>query len=226
MDLRMDQIVEDARSVKKDIIVVNRGGRMFEDYLTPEQHGIPDVPVNEPWELCMTMGDHWSFEKNDTYKSTPEILQILLTVVARGGNLLLNIGPKSDGTFHETPMSRLQELGEWMKVNSEAIHDTIPVAPYNFETMISPTESQQYYLTRKDRAIYVTLFAKSLPNRLLMPFITEEGLEGLSIRIKHAELLGSSVALLPVFLDKTLVIHLPKYLHPPCKHAFTFKLTE
>jgi alpha-L-fucosidase len=95
------------------------------DFGTPEQK-IPATGLpGEDWESCITMNDHWGYNKYDNnFKSTKEIIQMLADIASKGGNLLLNIGPTSEGLFPQTSIERLKEIGEWMKVNSEAIYGT------------------------------------------------------------------------------------------------------
>jgi alpha-L-fucosidase len=79
----------------------------------------------------MPMARSWSFVPNDTYKSSRVLIQMLVDVVAKGGNLLLNIGPGPDGAWHDAAYDRLAALGAWMKDNSAAIYGTRPMAPYS-----------------------------------------------------------------------------------------------
>lgn len=97
------------------------------DFGTPEQEipatGLPGVD----WESCMTMNDHWGYNKADkNFKSTEDLLQKLADIASKGGNFLLNIGPKADGTFPQESIDRLREIGDWMKLNSDAIYGTSP----------------------------------------------------------------------------------------------------
>jgi len=96
------------------------------DYMTPEQE-IPDaVDKGIDWETCMTMNDRWGYNMRDkNFKSTTDLLRKLSDIVSKGGNFLLNIGPKPDGTFPEESIQRLSEIGDWMDVNGEAIHGTV-----------------------------------------------------------------------------------------------------
>jgi alpha-L-fucosidase len=96
------------------------------DTRTPEQ-AVPerDAVDGQNWETCMTMSGSWGFKKNDSgWKSSSALIRNLVKIAARGGNYLLNIGPKSDGTFPEESVQRLKEIGLWMKVNNEAIYGT------------------------------------------------------------------------------------------------------
>lgn len=96
------------------------------DTNTPEQ-GIPDrdAVAGQNWETCMTMNNSWGYKSFDkSWKSSKILIQNLIKIAARGGNYLLNIGPKPDGTFPEECIQRLQDIGHWMKTNGESIYDT------------------------------------------------------------------------------------------------------
>ena len=99
------------------------------DHETPEQ-SIPGVPATgyadgHDWETCMTMNDNWGYSKHDTEWKTPaDVIRKLIDIVSKGGNFLLNVGPKADGTFPEQSSYILSELHNYMQVNAEAIHGT------------------------------------------------------------------------------------------------------
>jgi alpha-L-fucosidase len=130
-DIDMDKLVSIARSGNPDLIVVDRsvGGR-YENYRTPEKE-VPDSLLSYPWETCMTMGDSWSFVPNDNYKSTTQLIHILCDVVAKGGNLLLNVGPDAQGRLPVEALSRMKEMGAWLDINGKAIYSTRPLYPYS-----------------------------------------------------------------------------------------------
>lgn len=102
------------------------------DFGTPEQE-IPSVRTNgADWEACITMNDNWGYNAHDReFKSSGELLRLLVEVVSRGGNLLLNVGPDADGAIPAECVERLQAVGRWMRVNGEAISGTsaTPVDP-------------------------------------------------------------------------------------------------
>ncbi len=123
-DIRMGEIVQKARAKQPGLIVVDRAvPGQYQNYLTPEQH-IPDEGLPYPWETCMTMAGSWSYVPGDRYKPTDELIEKLVDIVSKGGNFLLNIGPGPDGEFDPVAYDRLREIGEWMKVNGEAVYGT------------------------------------------------------------------------------------------------------
>jgi alpha-L-fucosidase len=112
--------------LKPGIIHNNRlGGGFRGDTETPEQH-IPATGFKDrDWETCMTMNKTWGYKSYDhRWKSTEVLLRNLVDIVSKGGNYLLNIGPKKDGTIPEASIERLEEFGVWMKRNGEAIYGT------------------------------------------------------------------------------------------------------
>ena len=96
------------------------------DYKTPEQR-IPKLEEldGKDWETCMTMNGTWGFKSYDhNWKSTETLIRNLIDIASKGGNYLLNIGPKADGTIPDESIERLKQVGNWMKVNGESIYGT------------------------------------------------------------------------------------------------------
>ena len=132
------ELYDYVRSLEPNIIINNRVGvgrsgmEGFSkdesspgDFGTPEQEipakGLPGIS----WESCMTMNDHWGFNANDlNFKPTRELLRNLAEIASKGGNFLLNVGPTAEGAIPGASADRLREMGEWMKVNAEAITGT------------------------------------------------------------------------------------------------------
>ncbi|MBE0592159.1 MAG: alpha-L-fucosidase, partial [Gemmatimonadales bacterium] len=123
-DIDMPRLVAEARAKQPGLIVVDRAvPGPYQNYLTPEAR-VPDQAILDPWEVPMPMATSWSYVPNDTYKSPRQLVQMLIDVVAKGGNLLLNIGPGPDGTWHEAAYDRLAALGAWLRVTGQAIYAT------------------------------------------------------------------------------------------------------
>jgi alpha-L-fucosidase len=96
------------------------------DFKTPEQR-IPDLSEldGKDWETCMTMNGTWGYKSyDDKWKSAETMIRNLLDIASKGGNYLLNVGPKADGTFPAESIERLKAVGAWMKVNGEAVYGT------------------------------------------------------------------------------------------------------
>ena len=93
---------------------------------TPEQN-IPTQPLAGPWESCFTLGTQWQFKPtNEKYKSGGQLIEMLIDIRAKGGNLLINMGPEPSGRIPFEQERRFRELGLWMFVNREAIHGIRP----------------------------------------------------------------------------------------------------
>lgn len=102
-------------------IVVTRGA-----IETPEQF-VPGMPLEGAWESCITMGTQWQYKPtNDVYKSGGELISLLIETRAKGGNLLLNIGPKPDGEIPIEQEERLREVALWMFINGKSIYGVRP----------------------------------------------------------------------------------------------------
>jgi alpha-L-fucosidase len=123
-DIDMPRIASMARKAQPGLLIVDRTVHgTFENYQTPEQR-VPPTKLDYPWESCMTLGNNWGYVPGDRLKSTAKVIHSLIEIVAKGGNLLLGIGPKPDGTLDTTVVQRLEEVGAWMDKNGEAIYNT------------------------------------------------------------------------------------------------------
>ncbi len=163
----------------QDVIINSRlQGRG--DYDTPEQ-GPPVVrPAAPYWELCYTMNDSWGFQHKDTnYKSPQQLLDIFVDCVSQGGNLLLDIGPKADGTIPNEQIKILKTFGNWIGKNQEAIYGTRKGIAYDHfygATSLSKDSTKLY------------LFIKGNPNEQIM-------LKGIVNDIKSVKVLGNNTEL-------------------------------
>jgi alpha-L-fucosidase len=214
------------RSLQPKIIVNNRvgkaragmegmdqGAERVGDYGTPEQE-IPPTGFGPgvDWESCMTMNNHWGYNKDDQHwKSTTTLVRNLIDCSSKGGNYLLNVGPTSEGLFPEASVERLAGIGRWMKVNHAAIYGTTASPfkrlPWGRCTTKTTTSGTTLYLHvfdwpgdgkllvpgLKSRPVAAYLLADS--NRKdLGPESTEEGLE-LKVPAEVPDKISSTVVL-------------------------------
>ncbi len=114
-------------------VIVNSRINGYGDYATPE-NGVPIYkPAENNWELCMTINDSWGYQPTDKeYKSPNQVIRILADCIGMGGNLLLDIGPKPDGTIPDKQVKVLKELGRWTKKHKEAIYGTTAGIPKEY----------------------------------------------------------------------------------------------
>jgi len=176
-DIRMDELVEKAREKQPGLIVVDRAvpGKN-QNYLTPENR-VPEAALSYPWESCIIAGGGWSWVPNAKYMSGRQAIHLLVDIVAKGGNLLLNIAPGPDGTWHDSAYELLNEMGNWLKVNGEAIYETRAIAPYK--------ENNICFTSKKDGTIYAIYLAKegeeSLPQKIELTSLCPEKGSNVSI---------------------------------------------
>ncbi|MDN5285571.1 MAG: alpha-L-fucosidase [Mucilaginibacter sp.] len=159
-DIDMPKIAAMGRQKQPGLIVVDRTvSGQYENYTTPEQE-IPEVPLDHPWESCITMGNSWSYVPGDHYKSVQQIVQLLVKIVSRGGNLLMNIGPGPDGDWDPVAYQRLQGISAWMKINGEGIYNSKSVAPYS-------TDNIYYTKAKNEKTIYAFMLSDN--DKVVLP---------------------------------------------------------
>ena len=111
------------KKIHPNILVNSRNGAQG-DSITPEGH-IPYPGYQKPWEACATLNKHWGYHVGDNDWKTPkEVIEMLAKCSAGGGNLLLNIGPKADGSIPGKAIQIMDKVGSWLQMNGEAIFDT------------------------------------------------------------------------------------------------------
>ena len=170
------------------------------DTQTPEQK-IPtrDEMKGKDWETCMTMNGTWGYKSYDhDWKSSKTLIRNLIDIASKGGNYLLNVGPKSDGTFPEESIERLKDIGKWMKVNGEAI----------YATKASPLDSLPWgRCTMKENgdntSLYLFVFDWPTDGKLHVP--------GLKDKIISSKLLMNGETLSVDKGDGGVIINVPSY---------------
>jgi alpha-L-fucosidase len=183
------------------------------DYKTPEQR-IPDLKEldGKDWETCMTMNETWGYKSYaDKWKSSETMIRNLIDIASKGGNYLLNVGPKADGEFPIQSIESLKAIGAWMKVNGESIYATkaSPLAPLPWGRC-----------TRKEKngntTLYLSVFEWPKDGHLVVP--------GLKNKITSAKLLADGKAVKTKTDEMGLVITLPEKASDPVATVIKLEL--
>lgn len=201
-DIDMKRIASMARTHQPGLLIVDRTvPGEYENYTTPEQE-VPAAPLSYPWETCMTMGGSWSYVPGDKYKSAQQLIYLLVRIVSRGGNFLLNVGPGPDGDWDPVVYERMKELGSWMKINGEGIYNSKPMAPYSSDNI--------YYTQSKDESTFYAFYLSGsdklmLPGQILLKDIeVKDGsvisVLGYSSRLKWKAENGNTLIYIPATL--------------------------
>ena len=158
-DLDMPELARIARTNQPGIIIVDRTIHgPYENYQTPERT-IPEKQLNFPWESCITLSDDWGWVPRPRFKSPEKVIETLVEIVAKGGNLVLGVGPTPEGLIEPEAVSRLKKIGQWLSVNGKAIYNTTITSHYN-EGNIWFTQSKD---GQKHYAIYLLNEGQTLP---------------------------------------------------------------
>ena len=136
------------KQIDNKVIINNRLGKNAHDqmeaetvgdFATPEQK-IGQINMNDPWESCITICKQWSWKPNDEMKSLTQCIRTLSKTAGGNGNLLLNVGPMPDGRIEKRQTERLDEIGNWLQKNGDAIYGT-KGGPYKPDSTFSSTRS-------------------------------------------------------------------------------------
>ena len=131
-DVNLDKLLAKVRtSTQPGLISVDRTIRgKNENYQTPER-SIPEKQLNNPWESCITLSNDWGWVPNAPYKSPTKVIGLLAEITAKGGCLLLGVGPTPQGIIEDAAAERLHTIGEWLRTNGKAIYNTRITPVYN-----------------------------------------------------------------------------------------------
>lgn len=152
MDMTEDQsreCIETVKSVQPDCIISGRIGNQLGDYMTTGDNYIPRLPYEGDWEVPATLNNTWGYSRHDqNWKNPEDIIKLLVKINSRGGNYLLNIGPDGDGRIPEESVKVLDEVGKYVRENSEAIYATerTPIYPYELEWAEFTSRKNRLYI--------------------------------------------------------------------------------
>jgi alpha-L-fucosidase len=215
-DIRMDDLVKKVREKQPGIIVVDRAvyGKN-QNYLTPENR-VPDKTLPYPWESCIISGGGWSYTPDAKYLTAREGIQMLVDIVAKGGNLLLNVAPGPDGDWQPGAYDLLKQFGAWLKINGEAIYNSKPIEPFKEKNICMTRQANGnvyfLYMTDKDE--------KSMPAEMIVS--SHQPVRGATV-----QLLGDKGNLKWEKAGNGFKVFIPEKLrnNPPCEGVWTIKVS-
>lgn len=228
-----EDLLQFIRKLQPDCIVNNRIGNGLGDYKVSEQE-ISATANLSPWEACITMSKGWGYNRHDNAWKSPELLvRQLVEIVSKGGNLLLNVAPKGDGSLPHEAIDRLAAFGKWMTINNEALYGTKPwdvtseqvsaktlggaIAIDVDNDATSKVIIPDIYFTSEGKTVYV--FARSWQK----PVVDVQTMAGGKYNIKSIKLLGSSGKIKWEQTNAALNITMPEQL-PAEVPVYVFKV--
>lgn len=162
-DIDMERIANRVRQNQPGILIVDRTIKgKYENYQTPER-SVPDVQLPFPWESCIPLSNDWGWVPNAPYKSAQQVINTLIEITAKGGCLLLGVGPTAEGLIEQPVVERLEKVGTWLHVNGEGIYHTRATAHYN--------NGKVWFTSSKDQKNLYALYA--LPENEHLPTVIE-----------------------------------------------------
>jgi alpha-L-fucosidase len=180
---RSAEMVAMIRQLQPQVIINDRSG-LPEDFSTPEQQVPAAAMAGRLWETCMTINDHWGYARDDhNHKSVRQLVQTLVDIASKGGNLLLNVGPTPQGTIQPEHVARLRQMGAWLKIHGESIYGTqaspFPTAPPWGRLTVRPRSAENPLRSR----LYLHVFdwptepilLSGLQNQVLGAFLLRDG---------------------------------------------------
>ena len=155
------ELIDLVNTYQPHCVISGRIGNELGDYLTTGDNFIPVMPLKREWEVPATLNDTWGYNRHDqNWKKPEEILKLLLKIVGRGGNYLLNIGPDGRGRVPEESIQILDEVGRYVRENADGIYGTRKMDLY-------PYDLEWAQLTAKDYKLFVHVLKPRMRIELL-----------------------------------------------------------
>lgn len=185
------------------------------------ENGVPSGKLDLPFQNDVSISDTWGYVENDTYKSASTIVNRLVDVVSKNGNLMLSINPKADGTLPPITKQRLAEMGSWLKINGEAIYATRPAETFGYNS----GSNQIRFTTNKDTTV-IYIFSSNWPGNGATLSVTSYNSTILnSAKISKITLLrGGETDLTWTQNASALSITMPSAIPSSCNYCYVFKM--
>ena len=217
----------------KQVVANTKGGYPNNIQVRDVERGRLENAMVFPWQTCTPIGKKsWAYLIDEEYKTPKQIIHDLIDIVSKNGNLLLNVGPRADGTIPEEQQSILFDIGKWLKVNGEAIYETrcwkkfgegdaeIPRGSWSDNTAVGYS-IRDIRFTTKGNDFYVIVLDWDDSTGVLVKSLDKNAIA--DAKIQNVQLLGSNEKIEWELTDAGLKLFFPKT--QPCDFAYTFKIS-